>query len=658
MKKGKSRIGNFFSRMSGWIYRMIALCFIGRLFTSYERCDSALHTAYAFGGGRGRVQRKRHYPVRRALACAMEQNIVTRAINTALHALLFTSLRTFGFFFTMVGTGFIFLYGVEIFSAISGLVTWSHLIAGLILLPVGVLLLLTDRSLGAALYKGSLVGLILFRLLGLSDEPAGEAPKRGVAHYLAALLFSLFTVALGLLISPLSLLAVVLALLTVLTVLSVPEAGFLLTLLVLPFSRLLVGSHLLTVCFVICTLVGYVGKILRGNRVFRLDWQDFPLLLIAVLLFVGGFTVTGDASWREVLLKVLFVVFYLVAVNILATPHWLVRCRTALILGGTAAASYGMARLFYTVIVTEGLSLSRMMLYGSVMRVGFADARAFALYLVIALAFLLPTVAQMRGWRRLFALVATLLVGIGAVLTGMTGAWFSMLAVLVVFLLVYEHRSLFAVIFGGGALTGTLFLLPAVARNAVFGVFRDVNLPVRAQGRGTVKALLLGGGGGFFGKRTAVIRLLFGMGEGALPALYPYVGSIAAPFAYEAYYFWQVMLVEYGIFGILLPALFLFILLQNSFTVLAHAPRGKHLAYVGVSLVAALLVFSFFGYVFYDTAALLALLSAISLIAADLRYARKRLVPETESPTDATCSHLEYRASAKRVSSDAEGGAL
>ena len=658
MKKGRSRIGNFFSRMAGWIYRIIAISFIGRLFTSYERLDNALHTAYAFGGGRGGVQRKRHYPVRRALACAMEQNVLTRAINAALRALLFTSLRTFGFFFTLLGAGWLLLYGVEIFSAVSGLVTWSHLIAGLILVLVGVLLLLTDRSLGAALYKGSLVGLILFRLLGVSDELAGEAPKRGAAHYPAALLFALLTAALGLLTSPLSLLAIVLTLLTVLTVLTVPEAGFLLALLVLPFSHLLVGSHFLTVFFVVLTLVGYVGKILRGNRVFRLDWQDFPLMLIAVLLLVGGFTVTGKSPWREVLFKVLFVVFYLVAVNILSTPHWLVRCRTALALSATAAASYGVARLFYTVIVTEGLSLSHMMLYGSVMRVGFADSRAFALYLVIAFAFLLPTAVQMRGWRRLLTLFATLLVGTATLLTGMTGAWLAMLAVLVVFLLVFEHRSLFPVILGGGALTGTLLLLPSAAKNAVFGVFRDVNLSVRAQGRATVRAMLSGGGEGFFGKETAFVRLVFGMGEGSLSALYPYIGSLTAPFAYEAYYFWQVMLVEYGLFGVILPALFLFILLQNSFSLLARAPHGKHLAYVGVSLVAALLVFSFFGYVFYDKAVLVALLAAMALIAADLRYSHGRLVPEAESQTDATFSHLEYRASAKRAPRDTEGGAV
>ena len=272
MKKGNGRIGSFFSRIADWIYRIIAVSFIGRIFTSYRTCDNVMHTAHAFGGGKhASGGRKRHYAVRRALACAMEQNIVSRTMAKVVRLLVFTALRTFGLFFTALGAVWLTLYGVELFTTLTGLVDWSHLVAGLSVIAVGVLLLITDRSLGAALYKGSLIGLVLFRGLGISDELAGEAPQHGESHYFAALLLALLVAALGLLTSPLSLLAIALTLLVVVMVLTVPEAGFLLALCVLPFSRLLVGSDFLTVLFVLLMLVGYVGKLLRGNRTFRLE---------------------------------------------------------------------------------------------------------------------------------------------------------------------------------------------------------------------------------------------------------------------------------------------------------------------------------------------------------------------------------------------------
>lgn len=657
MKTKNGRIGSFFSRIAKWIYHMIAVSFVGRLFTSYEGCDRALHTAYLFGGGkRGRATGKRHYTVRRAIACAMEQNLLSRAIRTVAAALCFTALRTLGFFCTALGGFWLILYGVELFSPLSGLVTWAHLIAGFILIGVGVLLLLSDRSLGSTLCQGSLVGLLLFRALGISDELAGSAPQRGESHYLLALVFALFTAALGILTTPLSLLAVLLTLLIVLAVISVPEAGFLLTLCALPFSRLLVDSDFLTLFFIVLTLVGYVGKILRGNRTFRIDWQDLPLALMLVLFFVGGFSVTGASVRGAVFRNLLSVLFYLVSVNILATPQWLMRARAALGLSAATAAGFGIANLFYTIAVSEGVSLSLMMRYGSVMCVGFADTRAFALYLVIAFAFLLPAVRHARGGRRLFAVLATLLVGAAIVLTGMTGAWLAALAVSVVLLLASDYRSLFAVLFGGGALTATAFLLPETARKAFFGLFKDVNLPIRTEGRAFVRKLLLGDGEGFLGRESAFLRVIFGVGEGGIPALYPYLGNLAVPFTYEAYHFWQCMLVEYGIFGVLLPALFLFVLLQNSFSVLARASQGKHLACVGVCFSAAMLVFSFFGYAFYDKAVLAAFFAAAALIGADLRYSHERLPSAEEMTSDATFAHIEYRASHRAVGRDGEAG--
>ncbi|MBQ3064100.1 MAG: hypothetical protein IJC99_04790 [Clostridia bacterium] len=656
MRKG--RITGFFSRIAKWIYHIIALSFIGRLFTSYERCDRGVHAAYVFGGKQGKAPRKRHYTVRRAIACAMEQNIVSRALRAVWRALSFTALRTFGFFFTMLGALWLVLYVVQTFSTLSGLVTWSHLVAGLAVLAVGVLLLLSDRSLGNVLRKGSLLGLLLFHGLGVSDELAREAPARGVAHYPAALLFAIFVAALGLLTAPLSILAILSVLLVVAMVLSVPEAGFILTVLVLPFSRLLTGSDFLTLAFAGLTIVGYLGKVLRGNRAFRLDWQDFPLALLAVLLFSAGFTATGTGAWREVFTNLLLLFFYVVAVNILATPHWLTRSRLALGISATAAAFLGITRLFNAILHTEGASLSQMMRYGSVMHVGFADHRAFALYLVVAFSFLVPAVFRTTGLRRFGAVVGTLAVGTAIAFTGMTGAWLAALAVPIVFLLVFDHRSLFAVLFGGGALTGAAFLLPTAARSAIFDIFKDVNAPARATGRSIVHTLFSHEGEGFFGGESAVLRLFFGMGEGSLATIYPYVGNLAAPFGYEVYYFWQAMLIEYGLLGVILPALFLFVLLQNSFTALARAPHGKHLAYVGITLVAAVLVFSFFGYVFYDKAVLAAFLAAAALIAADLRYCHGRYIYRDETVTDITAAELSYRKAVKRAPVTGEGGAV
>ena len=168
------------SRLSRWIYQLIAASFLGKLFTSYIAVNAAVT-----GAGSAILQKKEHaraprrHTLRRALACAMEQNLLSRAIRRIFSVLTLCNLRTFGFFFTVTGALWVALYGVSLFVSLGGVLTWVHLVSGGICLVIGILLLFSDRSLGAALYGSPLLGAILFSLLGVPDDPVKDAPVHG-----------------------------------------------------------------------------------------------------------------------------------------------------------------------------------------------------------------------------------------------------------------------------------------------------------------------------------------------------------------------------------------------------------------------------------------------------------------------------------------------
>ena len=175
MKKEKNVAGRFVFRISRLIYQLIAMSFIGKLFTSYRAWNEAVmgsRDSRAKRSERGRTVRR--YTVRRALACAMEQNVFSRARRRIVSSLVFCSLRTIGFFFTMLGSMWISLYGVSLFVSLGTAVSWSHLISGAISLGVGVLLLLSDRSLGAVLGRGSFLGFLLFDVLAKRSSPTPQ----------------------------------------------------------------------------------------------------------------------------------------------------------------------------------------------------------------------------------------------------------------------------------------------------------------------------------------------------------------------------------------------------------------------------------------------------------------------------------------------------
>jgi len=71
-------------------------------------------------------------------------------------------------------------------------------------------------------------------------------------------------------------------------------------------------------------------------------------------------------------------------------------------------------------------------------------------------------------------------------------------------------------------------------------------------------------------------------------------------------------------------AVFLFVLLQNCFSVLAADPENRpETAFIGIALVAGAVFFAAFYYVWYDMAALTAFFLASGMTAAAMRYRRR-----------------------------------
>ncbi len=655
MKAHKNAAGRFLSRFSRLIYHLIEISFIGKLFTSYTACNGAVTGARRSSRkGKERARVGRRYTVRRALACAMEQNILSGAIRRVLAVLSYCSLRTYGFFLTVLGAVWVSLYGVSLFVSLGAAVSWIHLISGGIALLIGILLLFSDRSLGASLRQESLIGTLLFRVLGVPDDLVKEAGEKGTQHYLFASLLAFLVAALGLLIAPLSILAIVFCLFVALIVLSVPEAGLLLALFFLPFSKLIVGNDLLTLAFLLLTLIGYVGKLLRGNRSLRVELQDIPVLLFALLFFLSGYSVSTGSVWLDAWSRILIALAYLIAVNVLSTPQWMLVSRITMTVSASLASLIGIAQLLLAVFSQEGATLFDIVRYGGALTAGFTDHVAFAYYLVIAFAFVVPVIPFTNKRHRAPLLIASLLIAGTAVLTFVSAAWFALALILVVFLLVYECRSFFFLFVGSGAVTGALFLLPNTVRSGVFGVFRDLADPtyraLRAGSGGMVSRIFFGNG--IIARTQGIIRFVFGAGHDGLLTLYPYYADAPVAFAYNAYSHWQLLLVDYGIFGIVVAALFFFIILQNCFSVLAMSEEQDRplFAFVGIVMTAALILFGSFSYVWYDCATVGIFFAATALVSAAMRYSRHRRekIVEPEELGKPT-AEIDYRARAPRV---------
>jgi hypothetical protein len=157
-------------------------------------------------------------------------------------------------------------------------------------------------------------------------------------------------------------------------------------------------------------------------------------------------------------------------------------------------------------------------------------------------------------------------------------------------------------------------------------------------------------GSGIFGKGAGLSRFLFGLGSGGVEQFCTLYTSLPPTRVAASLNFWSYRMLEGGILGVLLPAFFFFLLLQNCFSLMTlHRVIGKHtMALAGISAVVGVLVFSFFHYVWYDYATLVAFFLATALVAADARYQRaKEAILKRESMSDGSAAELEYYGKAR-----------
>ncbi len=626
MKRTAKKQSTFFRYvryMTDYFYHIIRQSVFGRVFSSYDRLnDGFSRTAVGrIGTGSGKMRRT----VRQSVADAMENNAVVRGLCRLRDLALACGLRTIGLFLVIVGAYSTIMFWLSNFVWQVGAVSGISFVAGIAASVLGVFLLFSDLSLGYAMLHGFFVRKLLMALFDLSDDVLREVPKTGRQYYVIAVPLAMVLGALFALFRPMMVLAAVLWLVVLFLEIAVPEAGVFLLLLFLPFAGFLPSGGALVTVAVVLPLVGYLMKILRGNRSFRMEIQDLPVLLMAVLVLLSAASFSQGAL-LPALRMLLLIGTYFVVVNVIATPGWLARCRNAILFSGTVSAMIGIVQFI--------LALAAGRSPAGAVRAGFADCNTFAYFMVLAYPFALYVLFRARKQYRLPALFAVLLIAAGAVLSTVESAAAAVLLMTLIGLLVFEKRFLFGGVYGGLVLTAVYAMLPSTVRARLNSLFMEEAQYVPVSQLFSGKA---GVGSGFS-------RFLFGLGtNGAENFSHLYLPTYTLITARNTGFF-SYTLCTYGFFFVLAFCLFLLLLWQNAFSVLLGGKyEEKRLSpLLGICLVPGVLVLAFFHYTWYDPAATVLFFAVCALFAAHMRYERSRNDQVQEEKNDSFSAEYEY----------------
>lgn len=622
---GESVILRFAHYLTDMLYHAIGNCAIGRLMTSYDGANERFSRSFLGSAGKS-GKKKRHY-LRRNVAIALQGNAVTRALAFLRDRLLFCSLRTIGLLFLVIGVYSSIVFWLSEFVWHTGLASHYNLFSGLAIAVLGVLLLFSDLSLGYALRKGFVTGQLIMRGLDLSDEVLQGFPEKGINYYVIALPLGMAIGALSAFWSPLAVLAVIFLVLALFLVVTVPESGIPLIFAVAPFVGFSSNKEKLLLLLLLAPIVGYLIKLARGNRAFRMDLQDLPMFLLGVMFLLSAFSFGDGGAFPGAMRAVLCVALYFVVVHTMSARGWLLRCGSALVFSGTITS----------VIAVIQFIVSGMGGEIEAVRAGFASPSAMAYFLVCVLPFALRSLVGTQKRLKLFPVVATLLILTAGAFSGVKSAFVAMLMMAILFLLLYEKRALFPLLLTFGIFAVIASILPKTVRLQILRFFENGDPVVH------VWHLFADGGADTARIGSGLTRFLFGLGYGGAERFSCLFLPVIRPITAENTGFFGYTLATYGIFFVIAFALFLFLLVQNAFSAFCGAKGVKQAAQLpAIVFVLGILVASFFNYVWADTVAMAMFFAVSGLLCAELRYVRYRSSRESRFEENVNAVEYEY----------------
>ncbi len=436
------------------LYRAVGTCHLGRWLTAYRRADAMLH--------HGRRQTLRDdcrpmSPARLRVLEAVREGKLFRGIASLFSLLADAPAGFYGLFllFYSILNVLVYFAGPLVFSFLS--FETSRLFLYGVLFVVGFPLLFSRQPISRLLLTGRLTGWFFSGLLGLPSESPTEETKgrqtfKLLSPYLAFLLALGCAVA-AVWIHPFLIPCVFLGVSLAGMIFSVPESGVVLSTATLPLLFWNVDAVVLTAVIITVTWAAYGMKLLFMHRTVRLNLIDVAVLFFAASLGLAGMTggyVTSESVWTGLLYFVLYSL-YLLITNLMTERSQLRRCLVGPLLSLCAVlvmtgVTFLPDHLWQWLEGSRGGNLLKSGLEGAFSFFADAASPAYVCMFLIAIPCLFGLLLQRKKRFRHYAMTgALLLLSFGCLyLLSATGAMLTALGCLMLFLLLYSHRTLAA----------------------------------------------------------------------------------------------------------------------------------------------------------------------------------------------------------------------
>lgn len=551
-----SLIISFLLNLSDYIYKKISESFIGHLFTCYDSEIDIINQSLTVSFCKSlNLKTKIIKPFKLFLIRSFENSTILNFIMAKLRKMLLYAVSVYGVFLFSFGvyTGIVYLLSVYAFNLKQ--TAFLNLAIGLGLILVSIPMILSRKQLSYAMCESYIMRFILFDVIGVRRESIDIINSNiGIAKNNVAFIMGMMLGLLTYFISPLYIMAGIIALLGAFILLMIPEFGIVVLLFTVPFLPT-IAIAAITIYVLIC----YLLKLIRGKRTLKFEIIDVAVLIFMTLMLLGGiFSVAPGESLFPALLYVCFMLGYFLVVNLIRTSEWVKRCVVSISTSSFIVAVYGVYENFFGMADTTWQDEEMFEdIRGRVVST-FENPNVLAEYLIMTIPFILAMflVSKHVGKKLNYLIMG----GVGAaclIFTWSRGAWLGILIGLLLFLLIYNSKSILLMLFGIMSIPFLPLVLPQniIDRFMSIGSIQDTSTSYRVN---IWRAVL------------DMIKDHFssgiGIGQGAFAVVYPEYSLAGIESAPHSHNLFLQIIVEIGIFGLIVFLAAVIIYMQNNFS--------------------------------------------------------------------------------------------
>ena len=596
------------------VYNGLRDGFFGRIMTSYPAQERLFREGVigSFFAKRGALAtRLRRFRVH--LAEFFEKSkLLDFGLKKATY-LLGCSLRVYGIFLLTFGGYTVLIHYIKLLAFPSAIFGNETLVWGIMSIVLAIPMIGSRHSVAELLQKGLLMHLLLIDIFGIPEDRFDILRVKKGGRYNVELLLGMFVGVLTFLFPPQYMILFMLSLLGIAVVMSYPEVGALLLIAVTPILSFSRGTFRALELGIALTSIAYLGKLIRGKRVFRLSLIDVLVLLFGgVLCLSGAVSVGGGESAHQVWHLCLFLLMYFLIVNLIRTPAWLHRAVLAGVGSAVVLAFVGI----FQYLNSDGDMVSGMFrvsldwLRNSSM---FESSVAFATFLMLFMPLAMAIfVTASDGKCRLVAFGGILAIGAVLLLTRSTIAWMGTLAALLLFFLIYSRKTVCFLALFAVSVPIWGFFLPDYRIERLFAIadFSDPMQYERLRGwQGTVQMLKYHMFGGI------------GYGTEAFGEVYPKYSLSGLAHIESPDQLYLSLLCSFGIFGLLVFIAVIILFSQHCFSYIGNPSERYSRSFVaaGYSSIVGALLMGFGCDIWQDSTVFLTFFTVFALTCAYVR---------------------------------------